>query len=122
MPCQTDRAGSQNGFQGNRGPNARQRGRAGGVTIRITDAAGTLVRELQDRNAGPGLNRAVWDFSWTGADPIPGQPQGGGGGFFGRFGGGQGPPAVPGMYMATIEGISIGPAKIELGEWTVQGA
>ncbi len=73
-----------------------------GATVRITDAAGTLVRELQDRNAGPGINRAVWDFTWTGADPIPGEPQGGGGGFFRRFGGGQGPPAVPGMYMATI--------------------
>jgi photosystem II stability/assembly factor-like uncharacterized protein len=74
-----------------------------GTTVRITDAAGTLVRELQDRNASPGINRAVWDFTWTGADPIPGQQQGGGGGGFSRrFGGRQGPPAVPGMYTATI--------------------
>ena len=95
----TDQADSQNG---NDGPNASQRGSGGGVTVRITDAAGTLVREFQDRNAGPGINRAVWDFTWTAADPIPGQPQGGGGGGFFRRGGGQGPPAVPGMYMATI--------------------
>ncbi len=73
----------------------------GGVTVRITDAAGMLVREFQDENAGPGINRAVWDFTWTAADPIPGQQQGGGGSF-GRFGGGQGPPAVPGTYTATV--------------------
>ena len=71
------------------------------MTIRITDANGTLVREFQDSNAGPGLNRASWDFTWTAADPIPGQQQGGGGGFF-RRGGGQGPPAVPGNYTATV--------------------
>jgi photosystem II stability/assembly factor-like uncharacterized protein len=66
------------------------------VRIRITDSAGTLVREFQDRNAGAGLNRAVWDLEWAGADPIPGES--GGGGFFG----GGGPPAVPGSYTATL--------------------
>ncbi|MCZ6915825.1 MAG: hypothetical protein O7I93_03525, partial [Gemmatimonadetes bacterium] len=91
------------GGQGGANGGQRQGGRqTGGVTIRITDANGTLVREFQDQSAGPGLNRAVWDFTWTAADPIPGQPQGGGGGFFRRFGGGQGPPAVPGTYTATV--------------------
>ncbi len=73
---------------------------AGSVTVRITDASGTLVSEFQDRDAGPGINRAIWNFTWKGADPIPGQRQGGGGGFF-NFGP-QGPPAVPGTYTATI--------------------
>jgi len=70
------------------------------VTVRITDASGTLVNEFQDQNAGPGINRAIWNFTWKGADPIPGQRQGGGGGFF-NFGP-RGPPAVPGTYTATI--------------------
>ena len=71
----------------------------GSVTIRITDASGTLVNEIQHRNAGAGVNRAVWNFTWKGADPIPGQQQGGGG-FF-NFGP-NGPPAVPGTYTATV--------------------
>ncbi len=83
---------------GTNGPQRGQRANSG-VTVRITDASGTLVNEFQDRDAGPGLNRAVWNFTWTGADPIPGQQQGGGG-FF-NFGP-QGPPAVPGTYTATI--------------------
>ena len=70
----------------------------GPVRVRITDAAGTLVREITDRDAAPGLNRAVWDLTWEGAEPVPGEG-GGGGGFF--FGGG-GPPAVPGTYTATV--------------------
>ncbi|MFQ5705006.1 MAG: hypothetical protein ACE5HT_13425 [Gemmatimonadales bacterium] len=70
-----------------------------GVTVRITDASGTLVREFEDRDVGPGLNRAIWDLTWKGADPVPGQRRGGGG-FF-NFGP-QGPPAVPGTYTATI--------------------
>lgn len=72
----------------------------GAVTIRITDDNGTLVKEFEQRNAGAGINRAVWDLSWSGAEPIPGQQGGGGGGFFGFFGGG--PPAVPGTYTATV--------------------
>ena len=71
----------------------------GPVRVRITDAAGTTVKEITDRDAGPGLNRAVWDLTWEGAEPVPGEGQGGGGGFF--FGGG-GPPAVPGTYTATV--------------------
>ncbi|MFV1987983.1 MAG: WD40/YVTN/BNR-like repeat-containing protein, partial [Gemmatimonadota bacterium] len=73
----------------------------GGVTVRITEASGTLVREFTDGEASAGLNRAVWNLQWTGAEPIPGQQQGGGGfGFFG--GGGGGVTAVPGTYTATI--------------------
>ncbi|UCC23969.1 MAG: hypothetical protein JSU98_09535 [Gemmatimonadales bacterium] len=66
------------------------------VRIRITDASGSLVREFQDREAEPGLNRAVWDLEWAGATPVRGES---GGGF---FGGGGGPPAVPGRYTATL--------------------
>ncbi|MGD8276553.1 MAG: hypothetical protein PVH00_00945 [Gemmatimonadota bacterium] len=75
-------------------------GRAAGVTVRITDADGRTVREFRDNDAGPGINRAVWDLRWDGARPVPGQPQGGGRGGFG--GGGGGPTAVPGTYTATL--------------------
>ncbi len=76
-------------------------GRAnGGVTVRITDASGTLVNEFTHRDARAGINRAVWNLTWKGPDPIPGQQQSGGGGFF-NFGS-QGPPAVPGTYTATV--------------------
>jgi photosystem II stability/assembly factor-like uncharacterized protein len=67
------------------------------VVVRITDSSGTLVQEFTDDDAGPGLNRAVWDLRWEGAEPVPGEESGGG--FF--FGGG-GPPAVPGSYTATL--------------------
>ncbi len=70
------------------------------VTVRITDANGTLVNEFQHRDAAPGVNRAIWNLAWEGAEPIPGGGGGGGGGFFGF--GAQGPPAVPGMYTATV--------------------
>ena len=70
------------------------------VDVRITDRNGTLVREFQHRDVTPGVNRAVWDLRWTGAEPIPGQgPPGGGFFFFGPTG----PPAVPGTYTATID-------------------
>ena len=68
------------------------------VTVRITDASGALVRELEHDDPRPGINRAVWNLTWTGPDPIPGQNAGGG--FF-NFGS-QGPPAVPGTYTATV--------------------
>jgi len=90
--------GGPNGSNG-QGRGARRQRASRGVTVRITDASGTLVNEFQDRDAGPGLNRAVWNLTWKGADPVPGQQQGGGG-FF-NFGP-QGPPAVPGTYTATI--------------------
>jgi len=69
------------------------------VKVRITDASGALVREWDHLGAHAGINRAVWNLQWTGAEPIPGQEGGGGGGFF--FGP-QGPPAVPGTYTATV--------------------
>ena len=69
------------------------------VRVRITDASGTLVREWEHREPRTGINRAVWNLQWAGADPIPGQGGGGGGGFF--FGP-QGPPAVPGTYTAAV--------------------
>ena len=70
------------------------------VDVRITDRNGTLVREFEHRDVTPGVNRAIWDLRWTGAEPIPGQgPPGGGFFFFGPTG----PPAVPGTYTATID-------------------
>ena len=78
---------------------ARGRGEGAGVTVRITDGAGTLVNEFQHRGARAGVNRAVWNMTWTGPEPVPGESQGGGGFFF--FGP-QGPPAVPGTYTATV--------------------
>ncbi|MDH5643042.1 MAG: hypothetical protein OEY63_02490, partial [Gemmatimonadota bacterium] len=48
---------------------AEQVGR-GGVTVRITDSRGDLVKEFQDRNAASGINRAVWTLDWDGAEPV----------------------------------------------------
>ena len=73
--------------------------RATGVTIRITDERGTLVREFQDNAAHAGINRAVWDLRWTGPRGAPAQAPGG---FGGRGGGPVGPTAVPGTYTATV--------------------
>ena len=70
------------------------------VDVRITDSNGALVREFQHRDVRPGVNRAIWDLRWTGAEPIPGQGLPGGGFFF--FGP-AGPPAVPGVYTATVD-------------------
>ncbi|MDH3272842.1 MAG: hypothetical protein OEN56_15995, partial [Gemmatimonadota bacterium] len=70
-----------------------------GVSVRISDARGTTVREFQHPETRAGINRAVWNLQWEGAEPVPGEQQGGGG-FF--FGGSSGPPAVPGTYTATI--------------------
>ncbi len=67
-----------------------------GVGVRISDSSGATVREWQHRDPHAGINRAVWNMEWTGADPIPGQ------GGAGVFGGGGGPPAVPGLYTATL--------------------
>jgi len=69
----------------------------GPVPVRIEDASGTLVRDFEYADAKAGLNRAVWNLEWEGAEPIPGQTQGGGG-FFGSGG----PPASPGTYTATV--------------------
>ena len=70
------------------------------VDVRITDSGGALVREFQHRDVRPGVNRAIWDLRWNGAEPIPGQgPPGGGFFFFGPTG----PPAMPGTYTATVD-------------------
>jgi hypothetical protein len=70
-----------------------------GIPVRIMDSSGALVREIRHREPRAGINRAIWDLSWTGPEPIPGQQRGGGGFFFGP----SGPPAVPGTYTAAIE-------------------
>ncbi len=70
------------------------------VDVRITDSGGALVREFQHSGVSPGVNRAIWDLRWNGAEPIPGQgPPGGGFFFFGPTG----PPAMPGTYTATVD-------------------
>ena len=70
------------------------------IDVRITDSGGALVREFQHRDVRPGVNRAIWDLRWNGAEPIPGQgPPGGGFFFFGPTG----PPAMPGTYTATVD-------------------
>ena len=70
------------------------------IDVRITDSGGALVREFQHRGVSPGVNRAIWDLRWNGAEPIPGQgPPGGGFFFFGPTG----PPAMPGTYTATVD-------------------
>ncbi len=72
-------------------------GAGGGATVRITDAAGTLVRELHERAPHAGINRVVWDLQWTGAGgAATAQSRGG------RGGGEGGPTAVPGTYTATL--------------------
>jgi len=71
---------------------------AGPVKIRITDASGTLVRELVDREAEAGVNRAIWDMAWEGATPSRSSQSTGG---FRGFGP-SGPPALPGTYTATL--------------------
>jgi hypothetical protein len=68
---------------------------SGGVSIRITDSQGRLVRELPNVQATAGVNRAIWTLAWAGATPVPG---GGGGG----RGGGSGAPVAPGTYTATL--------------------
>lgn len=67
------------------------------VTVRISDANGELVQEFQHEGRS-GINRAIWDLTWEGPEPVDGDEEGGGG--FG--GGGGGPPASPGTYTATL--------------------
>lgn len=80
------------------------KGAAPQVTIRIRDAAGTVVRELTGnalRNArNAGVNRVHWDLRYQ---PVVGGPpaQGGGGGGGGQ-GGAQGPFVMPGDYRVTL--------------------
>ena len=67
------------------------------ATIRITDVRGWTIREMRGVEGVAGVNRAVWNLTMDGPDPIPGE--GGGGG--GRFGP-SGPPVAPGTYTATL--------------------
>jgi hypothetical protein len=68
------------------------------ASIQISAEDGSVVRNLDDVRAVPGVNRVVWDLTWDGPEPVGGQNEGG---FRGR-GGGSGPPVVPGTYTATI--------------------
>ncbi len=72
---------------------------AAGVVIRITDERGRLVKEFTDEDAAAGVNRAVWDLTWEGPEPIRGEEEEGGRGW---WRGPSGPPAAPGTYTATI--------------------
>jgi hypothetical protein len=65
------------------------------VTITVATTGGDLVNRFTARGRA-GLNRAVWNMSWS--NPA-GAPAGGGRG--GRGGGG-GLPAVPGRYTVTV--------------------
>jgi photosystem II stability/assembly factor-like uncharacterized protein len=67
------------------------------VTLRITDSAGGLVREMAGVRGIAGVNRAVWNLAYEGAEPVPGESRGGG-----RFGS-SGPPVAPGTYTATLQ-------------------
>jgi len=66
------------------------------VRIRITDDSGVLIREMTGLRGKAGVNRAVWNFTYEGADPVPGEETGG------RRFGSSGPPAAPGVYRATL--------------------
>jgi photosystem II stability/assembly factor-like uncharacterized protein len=96
----------------------------GEVTIDIVDAKGTVVRSLSSKpkepfggseyeelerealkkealSKEPGIQRAVWDFSWSGADPIAGAKLDSGDPT-------QGPRVLPGTYTVrlTVDGKS----------------
>jgi hypothetical protein len=66
------------------------------VRIRVNDQGGELVREIEGPSSEPGVNRAIWDFTYAGATPVPGGEGGG------RRFGSSGPPAAPGTYRATL--------------------
>jgi hypothetical protein len=66
------------------------------VTVRITEPGGRIVQEMGSLRGEAGVNRAIWNFTYDGAEPIPGEERGGG-----RFGS-SGPPAAPGTYVATV--------------------
>jgi photosystem II stability/assembly factor-like uncharacterized protein len=46
-------------------------GVSGPVSIQVEDDAGTVVRTLPVGGAGAGLNRVVWDFTYTASDRPP---------------------------------------------------
>jgi photosystem II stability/assembly factor-like uncharacterized protein len=92
-------ADSDSGASDNGPPQEARGGDGASVTVRITDADGNPVREFQHRSAKAGINRAVWDLRYDGADPVPGAPPATG--FFARFLN-MGPAAAPGTYTATL--------------------
>lgn len=83
-------------------------GAPGDLTLEVLDADGQVVRTL-DAPRGAGLKQVQWDLRldapWSGP-PERGSGGAGqrGGGGFGGFGGGagNGPPALPGEYMARL--------------------
>jgi photosystem II stability/assembly factor-like uncharacterized protein len=63
--------------------------------ITITDAAGTVVRELTVAGA-PGVHRAGWDLRYGRADGVTDEDEG-------WFGAPRGPWVLPGTYTATLQ-------------------
>lgn len=86
------------GREGGAGGGTDPPGPAGGVTIRIMNPEGRLIREFRDHEARGGLNRAVWDLSWEGPRPLRDAEEDGRSQRFGPAG----PPASPGTYTATL--------------------
>lgn len=74
----------------------------GALTLEISDGRDRVVSTSTLRDVHAGVNETTWDLRHTGAEPIPGEERGGGGGFFGF--GGSGPLALPGTYTATLKG------------------
>ncbi|RMG23028.1 MAG: hypothetical protein D6730_15290 [Bacteroidetes bacterium] len=66
------------------------------VRLEITDAAGKLVRKLEDTTAQAGLNRMLWDLRMQGPSKLD-QPTRGG-----WRSGDVGPRVAPGVYTATL--------------------
>jgi photosystem II stability/assembly factor-like uncharacterized protein len=79
----------------------KAKGETGGARITITDAAGTVVRELTGP-ADAGLHRVAWDLRH---EPPVGPGEGGGGGLFGPA---RGVWVAPGQY--TVK-VTVGPAS-----------
>ena len=80
------------------------------VSLRIRDAAGTMVREITGNDLRDarkvGINRVYWDLRHQPLPAVAGQPVvgpggGGGGGGFGA-GGNNGPFVMPGEYRVTL--------------------
>jgi len=72
----------------------------GTVRLTIAGADGKQVRELRVRDPVAGVNRVVWDLSYEGPQPVPGQREAEAGGRFRRFN--AGPLAAPGKYRVTL--------------------
>lgn len=88
-------AGGEEPGAGGRGGPGRQRDKGPQVDIRITDAAGHLVRKLK-APAKLGVNRFVWDLSSEPFKEPPRERQG----WEGNEGG---PEVTPGTYTVTIK-------------------